>query len=110
MVPAQDGQARQVGVDQFPVELTMFLAGALTAGPACFFIGRWASLPALRRFEPWTNRLREDFPAILTYAAYIFSPAIRGVPAANPGMEAGAGEWRGTLLQRYQLPLERCLD
>ncbi|EJC70021.1 hypothetical protein Rleg5DRAFT_5825 [Rhizobium leguminosarum bv. viciae WSM1455] len=29
-------------VDQFPVELTMFLAGALTAGPACFFIWKQA--------------------------------------------------------------------
>ncbi|MGO7537761.1 hypothetical protein ACC680_04080 [Rhizobium ruizarguesonis] len=26
----------------------------------------------MRRSEPSTNRLREDFPAILTYAAYIF--------------------------------------
>ncbi|MCW1751202.1 hypothetical protein [Rhizobium acaciae] len=58
----------------------MFVAGAFTAGPICFFIGRWASLPALRRFEPSTNRLREDFPAILTYAAYIFSRAFAVFP------------------------------
>ncbi|NNG74335.1 hypothetical protein HLI18_31625 [Rhizobium laguerreae] len=35
------GRARWV-VDQFPIELTMFLAGALTAGPACFFIWKQA--------------------------------------------------------------------
>ncbi|WP_245521767.1 hypothetical protein [Rhizobium leguminosarum] len=29
------GPARWV-VDQFPIELTMFLAGAFTAGPICF--------------------------------------------------------------------------
>jgi hypothetical protein len=35
-------------VDPFPIELIMFLAGAFTAGPICFFIGRWNSLRALR--------------------------------------------------------------
>ncbi|NKL82964.1 hypothetical protein [Rhizobium leguminosarum] len=35
--PLRTGPASWV-VDQFPIELTMFLAGALTAGPACFFI------------------------------------------------------------------------
>ncbi|MBA8835737.1 MULTISPECIES: hypothetical protein [Rhizobium] len=33
--PLRTGPARWV-VDQFPIELTMFLAGAFTAGPICF--------------------------------------------------------------------------
>ncbi|WP_261338817.1 hypothetical protein [Rhizobium leguminosarum] len=37
--PLRTGPARWV-VDQFPIELTMFLA--LTAGPACFFIWKQA--------------------------------------------------------------------
>jgi hypothetical protein len=39
--PLRTGPARWV-VDQFPIELTMFLAGALTAGPAYFFIWKQA--------------------------------------------------------------------
>ncbi|NNH61648.1 hypothetical protein HLI01_33615 [Rhizobium laguerreae] len=39
--PRTGGRARWV-VDQFPIELIMFLAGALSAGPACFFIWKQA--------------------------------------------------------------------
>ncbi|WP_046600864.1 hypothetical protein [Neorhizobium galegae] len=28
-------------VEQLPTELTMLFAGAVLAGPICFFIGRW---------------------------------------------------------------------
>lgn len=35
-------------VDQMPTELTMLLAGAVLAGPICFFIGRWDALRAQR--------------------------------------------------------------
>lgn len=72
--PLRTGPARWV-VDQFPIGLTMFLAGVFTAGPICFFIGRWGALRALRPSEPSTNRLRVDFPAILKYAAHVLARA-----------------------------------
>jgi hypothetical protein len=56
-------------VDQFPIELIMFLAGALTAGPTCFFIGRKDAPRAFRSSEPSIDRTRDDFPAVLTGAA-----------------------------------------
>lgn len=35
-------------VDQMPTELTMLFAGAVLAGPVCFFIGRWDALRGQR--------------------------------------------------------------
>ncbi|MGO8123042.1 hypothetical protein ACC728_18660 [Rhizobium ruizarguesonis] len=49
----------------------MFLAGAFTAGPACFFIGGRDALRAFRPSKPSIDRSRDVFPAALKYAAHI---------------------------------------
>ncbi|WP_245279489.1 hypothetical protein [Rhizobium leguminosarum] len=72
--PLRTGPARWV-VDQFPIESIMFLAGALMAGPICFFIGRRDALRAFRPSKPTIDRSRDDFPAILKYAAHILISA-----------------------------------
>ncbi|NKL35591.1 hypothetical protein GFL49_17675 [Rhizobium leguminosarum bv. viciae] len=54
------GPVRRV-VDQFPIELTKFLAGAFTAGPICFFIGRQSARCAFRPSEPSIDPMRDDF-------------------------------------------------
>ncbi|MBX4986702.1 hypothetical protein [Rhizobium lentis] len=68
--PLQKSLLRRV-IDQFPTDLTMFLTGVLTAGWLCFFIARRDALHALRPSDLSIGWSRNDFPAVLKYAAHI---------------------------------------
>ncbi|MBX4993798.1 polyferredoxin [Rhizobium binae] len=68
--PLQKTLLRRV-IDQFPIELTMLLAGVLTAGWLCYFIGRRDALHALRPSDLSIGWSRNDFSAVLKYAAHI---------------------------------------
>ncbi|MBX4938659.1 hypothetical protein [Rhizobium binae] len=68
--PLQKTLLRRV-IDQFPIELTMLLAGVLTAGWLCYFIGRRDALHALRPSDFSIGWSRNDFSAVLKYAAHI---------------------------------------
>ncbi|MBX4925975.1 hypothetical protein [Rhizobium binae] len=68
--PLQKTLLRRV-IDQFPIELTMLLAGVFTAAWFCYFIGQRDALHALRPSDFSIGWSRNDFSAVLKYAAHI---------------------------------------
>ncbi|MBY4607932.1 hypothetical protein K6M90_09740 [Rhizobium sp. 9T] len=68
--PLKKGPVEWV-LGQFPTELTIFLAGVLTAGPICFLIGRWDALGMFRPSELSIGRSQNDVPGALKHVAQI---------------------------------------